>query len=48
LVDLSSSFTGDHGESLSVEVGVVEVDSEVIDGGVFGLKGGFKTNFVGF
>ena len=43
-----SEVVGNHSHSLVFELGVVKIDTEVINGGVLGLEGGFKANFIGF
>ena len=35
-------------DSLSFELGVTEVDSKVVNCGIFVLKSSFKTNFISF
>lgn len=39
-------MVGNHSKSLMFELGVVEIDTEVIDGGILGLEGGLKTNLL--
>jgi len=43
---LSGSLAGDHSESLPVKVRVVQIDAEIINGGVFGLESSLETNFI--
>ena len=40
--------TGDQGNSFSFELGVVEVDSEILNGGLFALKSSLKSHFISF
>ena len=40
--------TGDQGNSFSFELGVVEVDSEILNGSLFGLKSSLKSHFISF
>ncbi len=43
---MNGEIVGNHSDSLSFELSVVEVDSEVFDGGLFALKSSLKSYLV--
>ncbi len=45
---VNRKVTGDQSNSLSFELGVVEVDSEILNGGLFALKSSLKSHFISF
>ena len=43
---MHGKITGDHSNSLSFELRVVEVDSKILDGGLLALKSSFETHLI--